>query len=68
MLPCKSAKYKVFVLDSEEYDGLRKNSIENEGEEKIDLGIYLRVFFANVDSHEKLPYESIWLPEICLKN
>ena len=67
MLPCKSTKYKIFVLDSEEYDGLRKESIEG-GEEKIDLGIYLRVFFANVESHEKLAYGSIWLPEISLKN
>lgn len=42
ILPTKHNKYKIFVLDSEEYDQLK---------DPIPLDIYLRVLFANVESH-----------------
>ena len=39
ILPTKHNKYKIFVLDSEEYDNLK---------DPIPLDIYLRLLFANV--------------------
>ena len=32
VLGCKSSKYKIFVMDSEEYDGLRKKSPSEKGD------------------------------------
>lgn len=60
VLPCRENKYKMFVLDSEEYEGILQKS---DGEEnRLDLGVYLRVFFANLVEHEVADYDHIWLP------
>jgi hypothetical protein len=60
VLPCRDSKYKVFVMDSEEYEGILGRAVDEE--DRIDVGVYLRVFFANVVEHELAPYEHVWLP------
>jgi len=46
VLPCKDNKYKIFILDSEEYEGILDRAVDDD--DRLDLGVYLRVFFANV--------------------
>lgn len=46
VLPCKDNKYKIFILDSEEYEGILDKAVDDD--DRLDLGVYLRVFFANV--------------------
>lgn len=36
-------------MDSEEYEGILQKSASDE--DRLDLGVYLRVFFANVSDH-----------------
>lgn len=47
-------------MDSEEYEGILGRAVDEE--DRIDVGVYLRVFFANVVEHELAPYEHVWLP------
>lgn len=55
ILPTKNNKYKIFVLDSEQYDNLKN---------PIPLDIYIRVLIANVDKHNIAEYESVWIPQL----
>ena len=54
-------KYKLFILDSEEYDGMNKKN-------PIPLDIYLKLYFANVESYKISEWKHIWIPQIKTKS
>ena len=58
VLPCVDHRYKIFILDSQEFDQM----------ENADLGAYAKLIFANVNHHGVSTFESVWLPEIKVQN
>lgn len=61
VFPCKENKYKIFILDSHEFEDLLKNSEKNS--DRIEIGVYLKVFFANIADHQVADYDYVWIPE-----
>lgn len=59
VLPCKDIRYKIFVIDSQDYDAIVREKGEN-----TDLGAYVKVLFGNVEEHHVSGAESIWIPQI----
>ena len=49
VMACTNARYKVFVLSSEEYDNLMKS--KKASPQDINLDIYIKLFFANMATH-----------------
>lgn len=66
VFPCKNNKYKIFVMDPDEYEGILSKSASDD--ERLDLGVYIRVFFANITEHEVADYDQIWFPETMIKS
>lgn len=59
VLPCKDVRYKIFIIDSQDYDAIVREKGDN-----TDLGAYVKVLFGNLEEHHASAAESIWIPQI----
>lgn len=57
LLPTQNSKYKMFVMNAQEYMDMKENS-------KLDLFLYIRLFLKNVRNHTTAAWKYVWLPEM----